>query len=486
MHLKDSKFFKYFATYVSRDPLNDRSVNDTFESFPTVDSAKLARFSKRPKNVKMLTSDFIEDSLYNPHYGYFNKEVEIFQTEKPFDYNNIRDNDEFINQWYKEYKKYEPPVATEKTDSGVMDVAQKSKQQSVQLWHTPTELFLPFYGEALANYILMNYKLNQYPYNDLIIYEMGGGNGTLMANILSYIRQHQPDIYARTKYKIIEISSKLASKQMKSAISLKLAENNLDASKVQIINKSIFEWDTKVTDPCYFIALEVFDNFSHDVVRYDNLTQQPYQGYVSVDDNGDFKEFYSPELTPYTKSFLNLRERTKFASNGDNQDLSLMERAKKVWKPQMPLDEPLYWRQMKNQWWPFRYGLSQAEYVPTRLVEFFHILKYKFPNHSLLTSDFHYLPDALPGYTAPVVQTMLGSKMVTTDTYMVYQGFFDIMFPTNFELACELYREITGKTAALASHRAFLEQWADVDHTKTKKGENPMLNFYQNASFMYS
>ena len=66
-------------------------------------------------------------------------------------------------------------------------------RKSLQLWHTPTELFHPYYGEALARYILVNYKLNVYPYNDLIIYEMGGGNGTLMCDILNYIRKHQPE-----------------------------------------------------------------------------------------------------------------------------------------------------------------------------------------------------------------------------------------------------------------------------------------------------
>ncbi|KAM9888161.1 hypothetical protein OXX69_013133, partial [Metschnikowia pulcherrima] len=71
------------------------------------------------------------------------------------------------------------------------DLPQSKK--SVQLWHTPTELFSPYYGEALARYIIVNYKLNGcYPYEDLIIYEMGGGNGTLMCNVLSYIQKTEP------------------------------------------------------------------------------------------------------------------------------------------------------------------------------------------------------------------------------------------------------------------------------------------------------
>ena len=52
-----------------------------------------------------------------------------------------------------------------------------------------------------------------HPYHDLVIYEMGAGNGTLMLNVLDHIRDIYPDVYERTKYKIIEVSSALASLQ---------------------------------------------------------------------------------------------------------------------------------------------------------------------------------------------------------------------------------------------------------------------------------
>ena len=51
-----------------------------------------------------------------------------------------------------------------------------------QLWHTPTELFRPYYGEAIARSLVEQYKLTYHPYRDLVIYEMGAGNGTMMLN----------------------------------------------------------------------------------------------------------------------------------------------------------------------------------------------------------------------------------------------------------------------------------------------------------------
>lgn len=407
------------------------------------------------------------DSLYHPSYGYFSKEVEIFTPEKPFSYNDIRDVDEFMTKWTEEYKRYEDTPA-----QNPQPRAKKgTRNASRQLWHTPTELFKPFYGEALARYLLVNYKLSLYPYCDLTIYEMGGGNGTLMLNILDYIRETQPDVYSRTKYNIIEISSNLASKQQHNL--MRKASTRGHEDKVKIINKSIFQWDTEVLEPCFFIALEVFDNFAHDVIRYDNTTLQPYQGNVVIDGNGDFQEVFSPDLDPWAEKFLRLREEI----GGPNA----------TWKLGFhPLAQPYFYRALKNIIYPFRGNLSDPEYIPTRYLEFLHVLKNKFPEHRLLTSDFTHLPDTSPGYSSPVVQTVLDNTMVPVSSYMVLQGFFDILFPTDFELAAELYRAVCNKLIKTDSHHDFLEQWAEIETTTTKKGENPMLSFYQNAAFMYS
>ncbi|EEB97716.1 hypothetical protein MPER_02910, partial [Moniliophthora perniciosa FA553] len=69
----------------------------------------------------MLARDFIEDSLYNPHYGYFSKKATIFNwSDKPFEFGHIRDATEFDSMVARRYASYE---------------------EEKQLWHTPTELF---------------------------------------------------------------------------------------------------------------------------------------------------------------------------------------------------------------------------------------------------------------------------------------------------------------------------------------------------------
>lgn len=443
---------------------------ELFESFPLMNSRKLMRYKERPRQVRMLARDFMDDSLYNPNYGYFSKEVEIFTPSKPFSYNEIANQDDFLQKWTQEYNQYRKA-----DDEGGEKEAAKNKLRapstSKQLWHTPTELFKPYYGQALARYLLVNYKLSLYPYSDLVIYEMGGGNGTLMMNILDYIRDTQPDVYSRTRYNIIEISGNLASKQ----------ESNLDTQaekgghgdKVKIINKSIFSWNQEVPEPCFFIGLEVFDNFAHDVIRYDNFTLQPYQGYVVIDGNGDFQELYSSTLDPYAEEFLRLRE--NLPDYTPSWELGYH-----------PLAQPAYLRRVKNAVWPFRGNFSDPEYIPTRYLEFLHVLKKYFPEHRILTSDFTHLDQTISGYNSPVVQTVLNGEMIPVDTYMVLQGFFDILFPTDFDLAAQLYRKVCGKVVKTSTHKEFMLTWAELDETATRTGENPMLSFYQNAAFLHS
>src|SRR5690606_8928172 len=119
------------------------------------------------------------------------------------DFPSITDDLDFNRLLGERYTAFEDALDAE--EGAVNDVR--------QLWHTPTELFQPYYGEAIARYLVANYKLSVYPYHDLVIYEMGAGNGTLMANILDYIRSADPDVYERTRYKIIEISPALAARQ---------------------------------------------------------------------------------------------------------------------------------------------------------------------------------------------------------------------------------------------------------------------------------
>lgn len=310
----------------------------------------------------------------------------IFSPGEPFDFNSLQDERQFHALLGQRYTEFEDKLDLKKPND------------TRQLWHTPTELFRPYYGEAIAADLVANYKLSQYPYNDLIIYEMGAGNGTLMLNVLDYIRDIDPSVYDRTKYKIIEISSNLASMQANTL--LRNAKSRGHSPKLEIINKSIFDWDQIVPSPCYFVAMEVFDNFAHDAVRYDPVTEEPLQGIVLIDGKGDFYDFYTPDIDPVAARFLRVRHA---ATKGHYS---------------FPLPSNRMLRALRSRM-PFMPNLSDPEYIPTRLMQFFDILQQYFPKHKLITSDFHILPDTIKGINAPVVQTRYRRRTVPVRTPLV-------------------------------------------------------------------
>lgn len=355
----------------------------------------------------MLARDFIEgmyyawkryaklicgvDSLYNPFYGYFSKQVVIFNPGEPFKFNEIRDDLDFMSLLGKRYTEFEDALD------------EKALNDARQLWHTPTELFRPYYGEAIARYLVINYMIAHHPFHDLIIYELGAGNGTLMLNILDYIRDVHPEIYERTQYKVIEISPALASRQAAQLTSSASARGH--ARHVEIINKSIFNWDIYVGAPCYFLAFEVFDNFAHDAIRYDPFTEESHQGMVLIDQYGDFYEFYTKQIDPVAERYL----RTRHAAH--RQPF------------QHPLSGNRFIRTLKSRL-PFAPNLTVPEYIPTRLMQFFETLKDFFPRHQLVTSDFNDLPERISGFGSPVVQTRFQRRTVPVTTPYVSPSSF--------------------------------------------------------------
>ncbi|KAI0434933.1 S-adenosyl-L-methionine-dependent methyltransferase [Xylaria sp. FL1042] len=439
------------SNWQQRTEMFSLDMSEQYKKYPSVTANDLRSRTERPRRVKMLMRDFIEDSLYNPHYGYFSKQVVIFSPGEPFNFNALPDEPAFYAQVGQRYTEFEDALDAKQHDD------------TRQLWHTPTELFRPYYGESVARYLMSNYVMSTYPYHDLIIYEMGAGRGTLMLNILDYIRDIEPSVYDRTKYKIIEISPSLAALQTSQMMADAATRGH--ASKVEIINKSVFDWESRVPSPCFFLAMEVFDNFAHDIVRYDLTTEEPLQGTVLIDELGDFYEFYEPVLDPVAARYMRVRH----AATGGRYPA--------------PYSSSRLLRSLKRNL-PFSPNLSEPEYIPTRLMQFFDILEKYFPAHRLLTSDFHTLPNAIKGLNSPVVQTRYQRRMVPVTTPLVHQGYFDILFPTDFRIMEAVYRAITGKLTRAMSHEEFMHSWAYVEHTQTQSGENPLLSWYKNASTM--
>lgn len=194
---------------------------------------------------------------------------------------------------------------------------------------------------------------------------------------------------------------------------------------------------------------------------------------------------------------------------------------------------------------PFSANMSAEEYIPTRLLSLVRTLRNHFPRHRLLLSDFSSLPDTIPGVNAPVVQTRYQHNTIPCANLLVQPGAFDIFFPTNFERLRDMYEHtlsqppapshsasdhtlttrsnplshytsslslghdffssrqpsnrrdpvdgvfsasglpVGERKSSVFTHAEFLETYANLDKTRLRNGENPMLEFYENVKFLF-
>jgi hypothetical protein len=258
------------------------------------------------------------------------------------------------------------------------------------------------------------------------------------------------------------------------------------------------------------------------MIRYDMRTLEPYQGLVTVDQNGDYSTYFTKVTDPLISSFLQLRRHL-------------------FHPPPLPrlIKASATFRSIYSNL-PFSRNLSVPEFIPTRMLSLLQTLRRYFPRHRLLLSDFSSLPDSIPGVNAPVVQTRYQNTTVPTSTLFVQPGYFDIFFPTDFERLRDMYEHILSqpdstmdppsprvsplnntasplaagtdffssyhplnrrakvegvisasglpvgeRQSSVFTHAEFLDTYADLPRTKLKNGENPMLEYYQNVKFLF-
>ena len=116
-------------------------------TYPTVTAHDLRKHTVPPKKVRMLARDFIDDSLYNPNYGYFPKQAVIFDPDAAVLHKKKGEKDSagkrrargFDFASMKNMAEWDRAVAE---TYGILEEAdEKASGLGRQVWHTPTELF---------------------------------------------------------------------------------------------------------------------------------------------------------------------------------------------------------------------------------------------------------------------------------------------------------------------------------------------------------
>ena len=137
-----------------------------------------------------LTRDFIGRVLYDTDKGYFERDV-IHTAPQPIEFKNL------WGRW-----EYEMAV-------------DKLYRRKPEGWHTPVEVFAPWYSRAIARYMLHQISAcgsagssslaNKRDDDDslLQVVEIGGGSGTNAVCVLDYLRAHAPAVYGHSSYTIV-------------------------------------------------------------------------------------------------------------------------------------------------------------------------------------------------------------------------------------------------------------------------------------------
>jgi hypothetical protein len=210
-----------------------------------------------------LTRDFIHQSLYGvgqrdatSREGYFNRRDCISTPPAFLNFNGMLGKAEYRTCLARLYDAQE------------------------HAWLTPVEIFAPWYSAAIARYAVSRY-LAAAPAAasasgptgtaaPLVIYEVGGGNGTNALHVLNVIREHFPHIYLRTEYRILEVSARLHERQLQ--VLQDAGHSKVVRGTGKAVGGSVLADATDLAAtlhdprPALVIALEVLDNLPHDKV----------------------------------------------------------------------------------------------------------------------------------------------------------------------------------------------------------------------------
>jgi hypothetical protein len=210
-----------------------------------------------------LTRDFIHQSLYGvgqrdatSREGYFNRRDCISTPPSFLNFNGMLGKAEYRTCLAKLYDAQE------------------------HAWLTPVEIFAPWYSAAIARYAVSRH-LAAAPATasatgpagtaaPLVIYEVGGGNGTNALHVLNFIREYFPHIYLRTEYRILEVSARLHERQLQ--VLHGAGHGKVVRGTGKAVGGSVLADATDLAAalhdprPALVIALEVLDNLPHDKV----------------------------------------------------------------------------------------------------------------------------------------------------------------------------------------------------------------------------
>jgi hypothetical protein len=376
--------------------------------------------------VQPLMREWIHAMLYDPQDGYFSNKAEqpLAPLSSPIEFSKLAGRQDYLERVAGEYR----TLGTK--------------------WLTPSEIFSPWLGVALASHIARTGVRR--------IVEIGSGSGTLALDVIAHLKAigYGSDF----SFTSIEISESLAETQQRRL--REAGHGDVYFSRVADATKDstwIGQGDSE--RPTLILGMEVLDNLPHDkVVEVDGVWHQTH---VVVDG-----EAPREVLEPVTDDELISRTLDAYESiQGERTRDSVLK-----WLFNMTRTPDPVW-------------------LPTGAQSLLSAIRHV-PNHELLLADFDFLPNVIiAGENAPIVSSTVDGKAVDRGELLGETPFggVDVFFPTDFRLLSAMYRSMhpTGRVCvekAGSFLRAALPE-GDHDGIRARDGSCPMLDDYENTSF---
>lgn len=410
--------------------------------------------------TRLLLRDFIQQSLYHPLSGYFNRSAPVVGTlASPINHWKVYCREEWkemIAHWYQELN---------------------------DQFLTPVELFTPFYGQILARHMMEHRKHNLgQEGHPLVVYEIGGGNGTLACDILDWLRDNRPEVYEMTSYTCVEISTRLAARQFEAVV-----VNGGHAGRFKIAQGDACEgntWGKQDFTHSFILGMEVLDNLPHDKVERISGGAEWMQTAVSLDSSHVAKGGRM-EDGPWVEQLEALEDPLLIRCLTATYVKPTLEQR---------LDKGILDKDVAQ-----RREVGEVLWCPTGGMSLLEVLHRERPNHSLILADFDFLPEVrIPGKNAPLVAEKVGGRKVDHDTLFVPWGTADIFFPTDFDALGRIYRAAAesvwgaGRDPSMfkqsISHYhqgAVMKRYKEMARTATIGSFNPMIDDFLNMRLWF-
>ena len=370
-------------------------------------------------------------------------------------------------------------------------------------WLTPSELFSPHYGRAVARFVAEDAKVraqakaktksSKGEEPKIRVVEVGAGRGTLAADFLDYLSEVEPALSRRTRYVSLEVSPSLARAQEQKVLLLRSSRSGGgsesarfssvvgDASDLGAWRRAAAEafgedGDDGEDRHLYVLAFEVLDNLPHDrVVLWEEKPRKRPGGGGEERESGSGAGGWLQTLVEVEASPAGSKPLRELLGPASDPLISLCLAASQRWQEGSGrrggssssgvvarfFDSLFSFAGVGgvgggrgaaggretaafDETEPDPFSSSEIVFLPTGAASMVSSVFEVAPDHTLLAADFDALPGvAVAGAGAPLVSATRGG--VARDYPSLYSPpvgeAVDIFFPTNFDSLSDLYVE---------------------------------------------